>query len=95
MFTKNICPKNEKLYIFEKPFTMPFQICQKFCKILNNLIFNQEKLKMCKFSLTGCLQKIFNFFSQNLCNLFPYVKDFPKSQILSKSDKWKWVKTKI
>jgi len=23
---------------------------------LNNLIFNQEKLKMCKFPLTGCLQ---------------------------------------
>ena len=31
---------------------------QKFCKILNNLIFNQEKLKLCKFPLTGCLQKI-------------------------------------
>jgi len=31
---------------------------QKFCKILNNLIFNQEKLKLCKFPLTGCLPKI-------------------------------------
>ena len=74
MFAKKICPKNEKLYIFEKPMTMPFQIC----KILNNLIFNQEKLKMCKFPLTGCLQKI-AIFSQNLCNSFPYVKGFPKS----------------
>ena len=61
MFTKKICPKNEKLYIFEKPFTMQFQICKQFCKVLNNLIFNQEKLKMCKFPLTGCLQKICNF----------------------------------
>ena len=47
MFAKRICPKNKKLYIFE---------------ILNNLIFNQEKLKMCKFPLTGSLQKISNFF---------------------------------
>ena len=59
---KKICPKNEKLYIFEKPLTMPFQIYKYFCKILNNLIFNQEKLKMCKFPLTGCLQKILHFF---------------------------------
>ena len=61
MFAKKICPKNEKLYIFEKPLTMPFQICKHFCKILNNLIFNQEKIKICKFPLTGCLQKICNF----------------------------------
>ena len=47
---------------FEKPLTMPFQICKNFCKILNNLIFNQEKLKMCKFPLRGCLQK--NFFAK-------------------------------
>ena len=52
----------KKLYIFEKPLTMPFQICKNVCKILNNLSFNQEKLKMCKFSLTGCLQKICNFY---------------------------------
>ena len=79
MFAKKICPKNEKLSIFEKPLTMPFQICKNFGKILNNLIFNQEKLKMCKFPLTGCLQKIGTFFSQNLCNPFPYVIGFPKS----------------
>ena len=64
MFAKKNCPKKEKLYIFEKPLTMPFQICKKFCKILNNLIFNQEKLKMCKFPLTGCLLKICNFFAK-------------------------------
>ena len=66
MFAKNNCPKNEKLYIFEKPLTIPFRICKNFCQILNNLIFNQEKLKMCKFPLTGCLQKIRNFFFAKL-----------------------------
>jgi len=44
----------------------PFQICKNFCKILNNLIFKQEKLKMCKFPLTGCLQKICNLFFAKL-----------------------------
>ena len=29
---------------------------------LKTLIYNQEKLKMCKFPLTGCLQKICIFF---------------------------------
>ena len=61
-----ICAKNDKLYIFEKSLTMPFQICKNFCKILINLIFNQEKLNMCKFPLTGCLQKICNFFLAKL-----------------------------
>ena len=79
MFAKKNCPKNEKLYIFEKPLTMPFQKCKIFCKTYNNLIFNQEKLKMCKFPLTGCLQKNCKFFSHNLCNLSPYVIGFPKS----------------
>ena len=77
MFAKNLS-KNDKLYIFEKPLTMPFQICKNFCKISDNLIFNQEKLKMCKFPLTGCLQKICNFFPQNLCNPFPYVHRLSK-----------------
>ena len=57
MFVNKNLSKNEKLYIFEKPLTMPFQICKKFCKILNNLIFNQEKQQMCKFPSTGCLPK--------------------------------------
>ena len=79
MFAKKNCPKNDKLYIFEKPLTMPFQICKNFCKILNNLIFNQEKLKMCKFPLTLLFAKNLQFFSQNLCNPFPYVIEFPKN----------------
>ena len=84
MFAKKICPKNEKFYIFIKPLTMPFHICKNICKILNNLIFNQEKLKMCKFPLTGCLQKICNFFfaklvqSVSLCHRFSKKLNFIK-----------------
>ena len=70
IFAKLICQKNEKLYIFEKPLTMPFQICKKFWKILNNLIFNQEKLKMCKFPLSNCLQKICNFFCKTCAKFY-------------------------
>ena len=62
MFEKR--SKNDKIYTSENPSTMPFQICKKVCKILNNLNFNREKLKMCKFPLTGCLQKA--KFYQNL-----------------------------
>ena len=60
LYSKNVklYIKNDKLYIFEKHLTMPFQICKKCCKIFNNLMCNKEKLKMCKFLLTGCLQII-------------------------------------
>jgi len=44
MFAKKICPKNEKLYIFEKPLTMPFQICKKISKIFNNLKISFDRL---------------------------------------------------
>ena len=44
MYTKK-CTKNEKIYIFEKPLVMPLQICKKMCKILNNLMCKEEKLK--------------------------------------------------
>ena len=77
---KKICPKNEKLYIFETPLTMLFQICKIFCKISNNLIFNQEKLKMCKFPLTGCLQKICNFFRKTCAICFLMSKAFQKAK---------------
>ena len=66
-YIEKICPKNEKLYIFKKPLTMPFQICKNVRKILNNLIFNKEKPKMCKFPLTGCLQKNCNFVFRKTC----------------------------
>ena len=65
-FCKQSFQKMKKIYISWKPLTMPFQICKDFCKTLNNLIFNQEKLKICKFSLTGCLQKNFNFFAKRV-----------------------------
>ena len=80
MFAKKNCPKNEKLYIFEKPLTMPFQICKNFCKTLNNLIFNQEKLKMCKFPLTGCLQKICIFFRKTYAIRFLMSQAFQKAK---------------
>jgi len=59
---------------------MSFQICKKFCKILNNLIFNQEKLKMCKFPLTGCLQKICYFFRKTCAIRFLMSKAFQKAK---------------
>ena len=59
--------------------TILFSTVKPLILISNNLIFNQEKLNKCKFPLTGCLQKICNFYLQNLCNSYPYVKGFPKS----------------
>ena len=59
---------------------MPFQICKKNFKILNNLIFNQEKLKMCKFPLTACLQKICNFFRKTCAIRFFMSKTFQKAK---------------
>jgi len=45
------------------------------------MIFNQEKLKMCKFPLTGCLQKISNFFSRKTCAIcFLLWKAFQKAK---------------
>ena len=62
LYSKNVCKKNlsknEKLYIFKKPLTMPFQICRDFCKILNNLIFNQVVQFL---SLSQRLSKKLNF----------------------------------
>ena len=59
---------------------MPFQICKKFCKILNNLLLNQETLKMCKFPLTGCLQKMCNFFRKTCAIRFLMSKAFQKAK---------------
>ena len=59
---------------------MPFQICKNFCKILNNLIFNQEKLKMCKFPLSGCLHRICNFFRKTSAIRFLMSKAFQKAK---------------
>ena len=53
---------------------------QKVLQILNNLIFNQEKLKMCKFPLTGCLQKIAIFFRKTCAIRFLMSKAFQKAK---------------
>jgi len=54
---------------------------KNFLQNLNNLIFNQEKLKMCKFPLTGCLQKFCNFFSRKTCAIrFLMSKAFQKAK---------------
>ena len=44
---KKTCPKNEKLYIFEKPLTMPFKICKKifFAKLKQFVSLCQRLLK--------------------------------------------------
>ena len=75
MFAKKF-QRIDKINIFEKPVTMPFQICKNFCKLLINLIFNQEKLKMCKFPLTGCLQKKLQFFRKTCAIRFLMLKAF-------------------
>ena len=80
MFAKKIVQKLKNYTFFEKPLTMPFQICKKFCKIKKNLIFNQEKLKMCKFPLTDCLQKICNFFRKTCAICFLLSKAFQKAK---------------
>ena len=66
-----------KNYTFLKS-PLPFHF--KYAKILNNLIFNQEKLKMCKFPLTGCLQKICNFFRKTCAICFLLSKAFQKAK---------------
>ena len=50
---------------------MPFQICKNFY---------QEKLKMCKFPLTGCLQKNCNFFRKTCAIRFLMSKAFKKAK---------------
>ena len=70
-----ICSEN--VLIISKKFWPPFLLTWK------------EKLTLCKFLLSGCMQIICKNLFANL------VHSFPKSQKLLKSDNWKWVKTKI
>ena len=48
------------------PLSMPFKYAKNVCKILKNLMCNLEKLKLCKFPLTGCLQIICKSFFAKL-----------------------------
>jgi len=50
---KKICPKNKKIIHFWKALDHAISNMQNFLHSLNNIIFNQEKLKICKFPLTG------------------------------------------
>ena len=59
---------------------MRFQICKNCCKILNNLIFNQEKLKMCKFPLQVVCKKFASFFRKTCANRFLMSKAFQKAK---------------
>ena len=62
--TFRICKKICKFSKIEFFIAKSSNIVKMFAN-LNNLIFNKEKLKMCKFPLTGCLQIICkNFFAK-------------------------------
>ena len=74
MFTKKICPKNEKLYIFEMPLTMPFQIC----KSLITWFLIKKNWKCENFLWQVVCKKLANFFSQNLWIRFLMSKAFQK-----------------
>ena len=65
MCAKKNLSKNEKLYIFKNVSNM-----LNILQILNNLIFNQEKLKMCKFPLKRLFAKNLQFFFAKLVQFF-------------------------
>ena len=60
--------------------TMPFQICKYFCKILNNLIFYQEKLKNVQISFDRLFAKILYFFRKTCAIHFLMSKAFQKAK---------------
>ena len=66
LFAKKKLSRKWNIIHFWKALDHAISNMQKISKILNNLIFNQEKLKMCKFPMTGCLQKIWIFFLAKL-----------------------------
>jgi len=60
---------------------MPFQICKKFRKILNNLIIKQEKLEMCKFPFDRLFAKKFVILFRKTCAIrFLMSKAFQKAK---------------
>ena len=74
------CPKNDKIYIFKKPLTMSFQICQNSCNNSNNSMCNQEKLECANFFWRAVCKQFAKKSLQNLCNPFPYVNGFQKDK---------------
>jgi len=75
---------------------MPFQICKKFCKILNNLIFNQEKLKMCELPLTAVVCKKCTIFFRKTCAIrFLMSKAFQKAKFYQNMKSGSWSKQRF
>ena len=75
--------------------TMPFQIRQKFRKILNDLMCNEENLKRCIFLLTGCMQIIFKiFFAKHLQFISSY-KGKSSHSGSKPGDSGKWYKSLV
>ena len=70
-----------KNYTFLKS---PWPCHLKYAKVFAKLIFNQEKLKMRKFPLTGCLQKICNFFFAKLVQFVSLCQRLSKKLNFSK-----------
>ena len=58
--SKNVCKKNVQNWQNKHSWKAHFiqYYIQNNCTILNNLMFNWGKLKICKFLLTGCMLKI-------------------------------------
>ena len=85
---KKIVQKMENFTFLKSPRLchLNISIYSNIFKILKNLIFNKE---------TKNVQISFAFFSQKLMQSFPMSKAFQKAKFYQKSDKWKWVKTKI
>ena len=77
---KNFFQKMKNYTFLKSPWPFHLKYAKIFGKILNNLIFIQEKLKMRKFSLTGYLQKICNFFRKTCAICFLMSKAFQKAK---------------
>ena len=93
MFAKKIVQK-WKIILFWKVLE-PFQMCKKKLLIFNNLMCDYEKLKMCQFLLTGCMQIICKYFFAKLVQFVSLCQRLSNKLGKSKSDNWKWVKRKI
>ena len=96
MFAKKKFVQKMKNYTFLKsPWPCHFKYAIIFAKILNNLIFNQEKLKKCKFPFTGCLQKICNFFRKTCAIRFLMSKAFQKAKFYQNLTSGSWSKQRF
>ena len=80
MFAKKVVQKKKKLYIFEKPLTMPFRICKMLYKILYNLLF-LRKTKYVQISFDGiCANNLQNFLYKTCAIRFLMSQAFQKAK---------------